>query len=162
MVYVVMGVSGSGKTTVGKLLAQKLRLPFYDGDDFHSAENISKMEAGIPLTDEDREDWLKTLADRIVQWEAAGGAVLACSALKEKYRVLLSSKALAKVEWIVLQGPKDVIKERLLNRKNHFMSSSLINSQFDIWEEPAYGIKISATKPPDIIIEDIVSKLNIL
>ncbi|RYF85522.1 MAG: gluconokinase [Chitinophagaceae bacterium] len=161
MVYIVMGVSGSGKTTIGQLLAKKLGFPFYDADDFHSATNISKMEIGTPLTDEDRDGWLKSLADEIVVWEAAGGAVLACSALKEKYRQLLCSQAKGRIQWIFLKGSKALIEERILDRKGHFMKAGLLDSQFRILEEPAYGIKVSINQDVDEIVREILKELNL-
>ncbi|MDQ3550649.1 MAG: gluconokinase, partial [Bacteroidota bacterium] len=100
MIYIVMGVSGSGKTTIGQLLANALHLPFYDADDFHPVENIQKMAAGTPLTDEDRQQWLETLAGNIKLWSKEGGAVLACSALKEKYRIILQSIPSDSLTWI--------------------------------------------------------------
>lgn len=160
MVYIVMGVSGSGKTTVGQLLAEKLGLPFYDADDFHSSENVSKMKDGTPLTDDDREGWLKTLADNIVQWEKAGGAVLACSALKEKYRETLCSQAPDHIKWIFLKGSKDLIKERILDRKGHFMNAGLLDSQFAILEEPAYGITVSINGSAEAVVDIILQKLK--
>lgn len=159
MVYIVMGVSGSGKTTVGQLLAQKLGLPFYDADDFHSADNISKMKSGTPLTDEDREAWLKTLANHLVQWEEAGGAVLACSALKEKYRQTLCFRMPDAIVWIFLKGSKDLIKERLLDRKGHFMNTGLLDSQFSILEEPRYGITVSIDSSAETVVKSILQKL---
>jgi carbohydrate kinase (thermoresistant glucokinase family) len=158
MVYIVMGVSGSGKTTIGQLLAQRLGVPFYDADDFHSAANVSKMQHGAPLTDEDREDWLQILAKEIEKWNSDGGAVLACSALKEKYRRVLCSQAPRNIEWIFLKGEKDVIKERLLDRKGHFMNAGLLDSQFQILEEPAYGIVISIEYSPEAAVELILQQ----
>jgi len=155
MVYIIMGVSGSGKTTIGRLLAQKLGLPFFDGDDFHSSANISKMEKGIPLTDEDREEWLQVLADEIEQWQAKGGAVLACSALKEKYRAVLQSRE-NEIEWIFLKGSEQLIKQRIASRKHHFMNAGLLHSQFETLEEPDYAIKVSIEEEPDQIIEKIL------
>lgn len=159
MVYIVFGVSGSGKTTVGKLLAQALKLPFYDADDFHSAKNISRMKEGTPLSDEDRENWLKTLADHIAQWQAKGGAVLACSALKEKYRQMLVSKSHERVQWVFLKGPRSLVKTRLANRQHHFMNAGLLDSQFETLEEPEYGISIKVDGSPGEIVEEILSKL---
>ncbi|MEM1219031.1 MAG: gluconokinase, partial [Bacteroidota bacterium] len=101
-VYIVMGVSGSGKSTVGKALAQALNIPFYDGDDFHTMENVQKMESGQPLNDEDREPWLKLLAQRLKDWNESGGAILACSALKNEYRNVLQQYV--PVNWIYLKG----------------------------------------------------------
>jgi carbohydrate kinase (thermoresistant glucokinase family) len=160
MVYIIMGVSGSGKTTIGGLLAHKLALPFYDGDDFHSPGNISKMKEGVPLTDEDREGWLKTLADHIVQWQARGGAVLACSALKEKYRAWLRSVPPTDIEWIFLKGSEELIKQRLSNRKAHFMNAGLLHSQFEILEEPAYGIKVPVDEKPEHVVEKIMQQID--
>jgi carbohydrate kinase (thermoresistant glucokinase family) len=160
MVYIIMGVSGSGKTTIGQLLAQKLSLRFYDGDDFHSFDNISKMKNGIPLTDEDREEWLKTLANNIPLWQSQGGAILACSALKEKYRVLLRSKVATDIEWIFLKGSEELIKQRILNRKDHFMNARLLHSQFEILEEPDYGIRVFVDDEPEIIVGKIMDHIR--
>ncbi len=107
MIIIVMGVSGSGKSTVGEKLAQQLKLPFYDADDFHSAANIEKMSHGAPLTDDDRRGWLATLASKIAEWEAAGGAVLASSALKEKYRTTLQSQAQQPLHWVFSMAQKN-------------------------------------------------------
>jgi len=159
MVYIVMGVSGSGKTTVGQLLAQKLGLPFYDADDFHSEANVSKMQTGTPLTDEDREGWLQTLAGAIKAWEADGGAVLACSALKEKYRATLCSQAPEAIKWVFLKGSKELIMERILDRKGHFMNTGLLDSQFAILEEPEYGITVSVDGAAETVVETILQKL---
>ena len=159
MIYIVMGVSGSGKTTVGRLLAKKLQLPFYDADDFHSKGNILKMQNEIPLTDEDRQGWLQMLAGEIVKWEKEGGAVLACSALKEDYRNILKSIPANQITWIFLKGSPALITERLSNRKNHFMSSALLQSQFEALEEPNYGIHISIDDSPEAIVENILKKL---
>ena len=160
MVYIIMGVSGSGKTTIGKLLAEKIALPFYDGDNFHSPANVSKMKNGIPLTDDDRQGWLNILADKISQWQKEGGAVLACSALKEKYRITLRSKATEKIEWIFLKGSEELISQRLSARKDHFMNASLLQSQFEILEEPAYGIKVFVNEDPETLVEKIVGQLR--
>jgi carbohydrate kinase (thermoresistant glucokinase family) len=160
MVYIIMGVSGSGKTTIGQLLAQNLGLPFYDGDDFHSDDNIDKMENSQPLTDADRENWLKSLAVQIEQWQAKGGAVLACSALKERYRTWLQSIPSNQLEWIYLKGAEGLIQQRILNRKNHFMSASLLHSQFEILEEPAYGIKVTVDGSPEDIVQKILQQIK--
>ena len=160
MVYIVMGVSGSGKTTVGQLLSQRLGLPFYDADDFHSADNVSKMESGHPLTDDDREGWLLTLAKKIVEWKERSGAVLACSALKENYRKTLCSRAPDATQWIFLKGSKDLIKERILDRKGHFMNAALLDSQFAILEEPIYGITVPVDGSAEAVVDMILQKLN--
>ena len=106
-----MGVSGSGKTTVGKLLSKKLNLPFYDADDFHPAANIEKMAEGIPLNDNDRWPWLDKLGKLLKSWEANGGAILACSALKEKYRKRLTTVSKETLQFIYLSGSFNLIKE---------------------------------------------------
>jgi carbohydrate kinase (thermoresistant glucokinase family) len=110
-----MGVSGCGKTTIGKSLSIETGLPFYDADDFHSDENIIKMNSNIPLNDTDRLPWLNTLATNIILWENCGGAILACSALKESYRTILESNA-DNILWIYLSGSFELIKHRLENR----------------------------------------------
>jgi len=156
MIIILMGVSGSGKTTVGKALAKALSLTFYDGDDFHPQKNIQKMTEAIPLNDEDRQPWLEILATNIQKWEIDGGAVLACSALKESYRKILLSKT--KVHWIYLTAGYEAIYERMKNR-THFMKPSMLQSQFDTLEVPTYGMHIDATLPPNEIVSKIIRKL---
>jgi gluconokinase len=140
-IYFVMGVSGSGKTTLGKALAQWLKIPFFDGDDFHPAENIEKMSRGIPLQDADREGWLRRL-NALAREQKGPGAVIACSALKEHYRHLLARGVERQVVWIYLEGTYDEIAERLEKRKGHYMPPSLLRSQFDDLEPPARAIEI--------------------
>ncbi len=155
---ITMGVSGCGKTTIGKLLADKLEIPYFDADDFHPKVNIDKMKKGIPLTDEDRYPWLSDLANKMTDWEKNGGAVLSCSALKEEYRQILMSKV-PKVRWVYLSGSYDVIAERMEKRGYHYMKSNLLQSQFEALEEPNYGIKVSILATPHKIVESILSKL---
>ncbi|WP_028980070.1 gluconokinase [Sporocytophaga myxococcoides] len=160
MIYIIMGVSGCGKTTIGKLLSSHLNLPFFDGDDFHSESNIKKMSNGTSLTDEDRLPWLTTLSENLVKWELAGGAVLACSALKEEYRkILLSTQTL--VTWIFLDGNMNIIKQRLDCREGHYMPSTLLNSQFSLLERPQYGMHIDVSSTPDLIVQEILKKLKV-
>ncbi|WP_081212483.1 decarboxylating NADP(+)-dependent phosphogluconate dehydrogenase [Salegentibacter sediminis] len=159
-VYIVMGVSGVGKSTVGKLLALQMDLLFYDADDFHPPENVEKMKAGIPLQDEDRKGWLDILARKISTWNQKGGAVLACSALKEKYRKQLQSIPREQLTWIYLHSTFELIKERLLLRKDHFFKPELLTSQFETLEPPGYGIHIDANNSPEQIIQQIMQKLN--
>ncbi|HEX9825861.1 MAG TPA: gluconokinase [Flavobacteriaceae bacterium] len=156
---VIMGVSGCGKTTIGKQLAKQLDLPYFDADDFHSASNIEKMKHGIPLNDEDRMPWLTLLANNIQTWDVQGGAVLSCSALKESYRKLLASKS-KQVNWVYLKGSFELIQSRLEHREGHYMKSGLLQSQFDALEEPNYGIHISIENTPELIISKIISKLK--
>lgn len=157
MIYIVMGVSGSGKTTIGLMLARQLKLPFYDADDFHSHQNIEKMTQGFPLSDEDRVVWLNNLGESIKQWENEGGAVLACSALKEAYRTIL--KTVKHIFWIYLDGSRETILERVRARHNHYMPPVLLDSQLEALEKPAYGLHIEIALPPEQIIEKIMSKL---
>lgn len=159
MVIIIMGVSGSGKTTVGRLLAGKLELPYFDADDFHSASSINKMKKGTPLTDKDREPWLQRLADMIAGWDEHGGAVLACSALKEKYRKLLASK-LDDILWVHLAGSFELIRARIEARKQHYMSPVLLQSQFDTLEVPAYALPIDISASPEKIVEGILTKID--
>ncbi|MEP4533429.1 MAG: gluconokinase [Cyclobacteriaceae bacterium] len=160
MIYIVCGVSGTGKTTIGKTLASQLDVPFYDADDFHSENNIKKMQSGIPLDDSDRINWLKTLSSKILQWERDGGAVLACSALKELYRQLLVPVAETPVRWIVLEGDKEVILERMKARKGHFFDAKMLDSQFEIYERPSYGLILNVSEPPDELIGKIFKEIN--
>lgn len=120
MVYIVMGVSGCGKTTIGRMLAKRLAINFYDADDFHSQNNIHKMKNFVPLDDKDRMQWLLDLAMYIERWSKEEGAVLACSALKEKYRQILTQDGKEKVTFIHLKGDRNVILERMEKRKEHF------------------------------------------
>jgi 6-phosphogluconate dehydrogenase len=160
MIYIVMGVTGSGKTTIGKLLAGDLGLPFYDADDFHSDVNIQKMAAGTPLTDEDRQQWLETLAINIKNWSKEGGAVLACSALKEKYRRILQSVPADAIKWILLKGDEIIIRERMAARKDHFMSPNLLQSQVNDLEVPEYGIHFDVSLSAQEIVQKIIREMD--
>lgn len=136
-VFVIMGVSGSGKTTVGLALARQLGVPFYDGDDFHPPENVAKMASGIPLTDEDRYPWLARLHDLIADHLARGEtAVIACSALKKKYRDQLRAGNEG-LSIIYLQGSLNLIWERMEARQAHYMKSNMLQSQFAALEPPS-------------------------
>jgi gluconokinase len=158
---IVMGVSGSGKTTVGELLAKHLGQPFYDGDDFHPAANIAKMAAGHPLTDEDRAGWLATLAAHLTQWEDAGGAVLACSALKESYRQTLQAGASLPLTWVFLDTDPVVLRARLQARKGHYMKAFMLDSQLATLEKPTYGLRLTDDVPVEALVEQIVEKLHL-
>ncbi len=159
MVIVVMGVSGCGKTTISKRLSEYFQLPYYDADDFHPKSNIEKMTNKLALNDADRWPWLQILSENISLWAAKGGAVLACSALKESYRKLLSSEYTT-IVWVHLSGSKSLIKKRIEKRNGHFMSSSLLDAQFEDLEIPNYGIHVDTSKSPDDIIKTIISKLK--
>lgn len=155
-----MGVSGCGKSTVGAMLAEKVTLPFYDADDFHPIENVNKMASGIPLNDEDRAPWLKLLADKIVNWEITGGAVLACSALKQSYRDILSSTTKNAVTFVYLAGTKAVLHERLTSRESHFMPDTLLDSQLHTLEPPTDAITVSIDNSVDKIISTILKDIS--
>lgn len=157
---IVMGVSGTGKTTVGKMLADQLAVPFYDADDFHSNANIEKLASGQALTDEDRRPWLEKLGQKIAIWQASGGAVLACSALKEKYRQTLCSIPKGQFTVIHLFGSFDLIAHRLKERKNHFLNPSILKSQFENLEEPRDAIHIEVNRSPTEILQDILNKMS--
>ncbi|MDX1670729.1 MAG: gluconokinase [Balneolaceae bacterium] len=160
MIYILMGVSGSGKTTVGKRLAVRLDLPFYDADSFHTSANIRKMKAGEPLNDQDRFPWLQRLSAYIDQWRDAGGAVLACSALKESYREMLSGGNPEDVTFIYLKGSKELIKQRIESRDEHFFPDDLLDSQFEALEEPADGITVSVDQEPEAIVDEIMNNIE--
>lgn len=163
MVIIVMGVSGSGKTTTGKLLADKLGWPFYDADDFHPPANVEKMRSGIPLTDRDRSPWLDALANLIDRSLANNNSIiLACSALKARYRERLKAPARLEakdVQFVYLKIPPSVAADRLDNRRSHFMPATLVQSQFETLEEPRDAIVINATYEPDHIVAEIQKSL---
>jgi carbohydrate kinase (thermoresistant glucokinase family) len=144
MIAVLMGVSGSGKTSVGRRLAEALGWPFIEGDDFHPPENVAKMAAGIPLEDADRWPWLDALADKIGAIAASGSdAIVACSALKQSYRDRLASKAPpGSVRFVHLTGDYDAIAARLATRKHRYMPASLLTSQFATLEPPSDAIVV--------------------
>lgn len=147
MFIIIMGVSGSGKTTVGQALAQRLGWPFYDGDDLHPEANIAKMAAGVPLDDADRAGWLAALATIIAGGLARGASgVVACSALKARYRAVLQAPAAGagQVEFVYLRGSYGAILARMQRRPGHFMPPRLLQSQFDTLEEPTGVMTIDA------------------
>jgi gluconokinase len=160
---VVMGVSGSGKSTVAAKLATRLGWSFEDGDKFHPASNVAKMSAGHPLTDEDRWPWLQAIADEIDRVCKAGKhAVIACSALKRAYRdVLVHGRDDVRI--VYLKGTQELIANRLAQRKHHFMPAGLLDSQFKTLEPPAANenpINVSIDAPVDAIVDDVVSQLK--
>ena len=159
--YVVMGVAGSGKSVIGAAFAHALDVEFVEGDDFHSARNIERMSAGIPLTDDDRADWLHALAFRLrVSHNADDGVVIACSALKRAYRDVLRGGA-GDVRFVFLDGPRELIAERLADRGGHFMRPALLDSQFEILEPPAADENAwvcDIRKSPQEIVADLVAR----
>lgn len=160
MILVVCGVSGSGKTTIGKMLARELKLSFYDADDFHSAENIEKMRQGQPLDDADRFPWLEKIAKAIPDWEQSGGAVLACSALKEPYRSVIQGSHAERIRWITLDVPPAILRERLGSRQGHFFDQQLLDSQLRDFEKPGYGITVDAQELPSTLVAQICRRLD--
>jgi len=151
-----MGVAGSGKTTVGKLFAEKTGAVFYEGDDFHPPANIEKMRRGIPLTDDDREPWLRALREKIVESVAKNElAAIACSALKAGYREQLQGGD-PRVKFIYLTGSRDLIENRLQNRRGHFMPPTLLASQFDILEPPNDALVFDVKKTPEQIVDGVI------
>ena len=159
MSIVIMGVTGCGKTVVGSHLAKELGWLFFDADDFHPPENICKMKSGVPLTDADRRDWLLSLNNLIANNENKGNrVVLACSALKSKYRSILIGappKPLP-LHFIFLNISREVALTRLSSRKGHFMPASLVDSQFDILEAPATGDRLNAELPLSQVVDEAV------
>lgn len=162
-VLVVMGVSGSGKSTIGSQLALSLKWEFEDGDWFHPARNIDKMHAGIPLTDEDRAPWLIAIADFIDQARLAGNhVVIACSALKRRYRAVIIGNR-PDVRLVYLKGGIDLIARRVSTRHEHFMPASLLESQFEALEEPGpdeHPIVVSIAPRPRDIVTEILADLE--
>ncbi|WP_228454989.1 NADP-dependent phosphogluconate dehydrogenase [Polaribacter haliotis] len=155
----IMGVSGVGKSTIGNLLSEELNLPFFDGDDFHPEDNILKMSKGEALNDNDRLGWLQTLNKLAIKQLANKGCIIVCSALKESYRTILSLDIQQHVKWVFLHGSFEQIKERMNSRKDHFMSSNLLKSQFDTLEEPQNAIHIDISLTPNNIIKVIHKEL---
>ncbi len=160
-IVILMGVSGSGKTTIGQLLAKDLNWRFYDGDDFHPKANVDKMSRGIPLSDEDRASWLATL-DHLIRdlISETQSAVISCSALTQKYRDRLAANR-NEVVFVYLKGGYDLTRERLLKRKGHFMKAALLASQFDTLEEPEDVPTIDIAQEPDVILDRIKQALGL-
>jgi gluconokinase len=161
MILVLMGVTGSGKTTIGKLLAAETGWRFADADDFHSEANKAKMHAGIPLTDEDRMPWLITLHDLLLGWYESGiSGILGCSALKQSYRDLLTPQIPpVNLLFILLDVSRPVLEERLQGRKNHYMSPELLESQLDTLEVTPDLTRVHAEGPPQKIVQEILDEL---
>jgi gluconokinase len=161
MIIVVMGVSGSGKTTVGQLLAEALGWTFKDADAFHAPENVEKMRLGIPLTEADRKPWLQDLQTAIKYWlKENQNVVLACSALKDSYRQFLLVDS-DRVKLIYLKGNYQLIQQRLQMRENHYMSDKLLESQFQTLEEPLDTIYMDVSQLPETIVNNIRIALEI-
>jgi gluconokinase len=158
MVIVITGVTGSGKTTIGKLLATQLQWSFYEGDDFHSAANLDKLKRGVALDDQDRLPWLTAIRDTIrAAIDKGENAVIACSALKESYRRML--RISPEVVLIHLAANPELVEERLTHRAGHFMNPVLVRSQFETLEEPQAALQIDAALTPGEIVRTIRERL---
>jgi gluconokinase len=160
MVVVVMGVAGSGKSTVGPLLARALGGEFAEGDRFHPAANVAKMTRGEPLDDADRRPWLEAMAEAIRGWSRKDRpTVLACSALKRAYRAILAAGA-PDVRFVFLKGEQGVIADRMAQRRDHFMPPSLLTSQFATLEEPEHAIVADIRADPAAIVAAVLPHLR--
>lgn len=163
MIILIMGPAGSGKTTVGELLAAQLSWEFADGDDFHLPANVAKMASGVPLTDEDRLPWLQSIRDAMQKWLAQGkSVVVACSALKRSYRELLGIEPNSiSIKLVYLKGRYDLLLERLHSRKGHYMKEQMLTSQLADLEEPPDALTIDISSSPDQIVSKIRKRLAI-
>lgn len=159
-IFILMGVSGVGKTTLGILLASELNLPYYEADDFHTAHNIRKMKKGEPLDDDDRSDWLKAISEKIKEAAKKEGGVFTCSALKEKYRDYIRRNSATPITWIYLYESFEVIFKRMKTRKDHYFKPGMLKSQFEILEPPQYAIPVKVEKNPQQTLALIMNKLN--
>jgi carbohydrate kinase (thermoresistant glucokinase family) len=160
-VIFIMGVSGSGKTTIGKLLAQKTAFSFYDADDFHSQQNIEKMSAGVPLTDEDRWPWLDGIHSFAATAIQTKSIIIACSALRQVYRQRLANGFETQCRWVFLKGSYETILQRMKGRNEHYMPAILLQSQFDALEMPEEAIVADIRLQPERIVEKIITILAI-
>jgi len=159
LIILVMGVTGSGKTTIGTMLAKELGLLFLDADDFHPPENIAKMKQGIPLSDADRVPWLTAIHTELTRQDAAGkGCVLGCSALKQSYRDTLSAGLNTRV--VYLKGTYEEMRAHILARHGHFAGEGILAGQFRDLEEPKDAIVISVSRKPGEIVKEAVRELR--
>jgi gluconokinase len=159
-IIVVMGVAGSGKTTIGPMLADALGYAWLEGDALHSTANIEAMTRGVAAMDADRAPWLSAIHDRMVDaFERGRSLVVGCSALRESYRTTLSEGL--PVTWVYLKGSAELIRSRLLHRTGHFMAAAMLDSQFDTLEEPHEAIVVDISLPPRVIVEHILASLGL-
>ena len=161
MVLILMGPMGCGKTTIGRILAERLGWPFYDGDDFHPNENVEKMRVGIALTDEDRKIWLEILRAKIQRWLKHGqNTILACSALKQTYRDSLGVNQ-GTVRTVYLKGSYELLCKRIEERRHPYMDKSLLRSQLETLEEPKDGLRVDISASPETIVDTIIHQLKL-
>jgi gluconokinase len=161
MIFIIMGVSGSGKSTVGKSVSKELGWKFYEGDEYHPAENVQKMKNGSPLNDEDRLPWLLSLRKIIEDaFEKKENIIISCSALKQAYRDIL--KVNDEVKFIYLKGSYDLIKKRMEVRANHFFKPAMLKSQFETLEEPEAVIEIDISVATESTINEVVNRIKYL
>ena len=160
MIIIVLGPMGCGKTTIGRMLAEKIGWEFADADDYHPEANKKKMGQGVPLDDADREPWLKILRDLITEHKKQdSGLILACSALKKKYRNLLGIDQI-QVHSVYLQGSFDLLEQRISARSHEFMSQGLLQSQLDTLEAPVTGLTVDIADTPEQICQNIINNLS--
>jgi carbohydrate kinase (thermoresistant glucokinase family) len=164
VIIILMGIAGAGKSTIGRLLADRMGVRFAEGDVYHPPENVSKMSTGQPLSDEDRFPWLRRMAADILMWSDEGlSAVLSCSALKKSYRTILAGNN-PQVCFVHLHGAADLVRERMARRRDHFMPTSLIDSQLATLEMPegeANVLTLDIAAAPEEIVEAIIRKLHL-
>ena len=151
--FLIMGVAGSGKTTIAQKLSKKINASLIEGDDYHSKNNIDKMSNGIALNDEDRYDWLIKIKDEILKRQKSQNLIVTCSALKEKYRSILNVK---NYYLVYLKINKETARKRINNRRDHFMPDSLVESQFSILEEPKKAITLDQSLKPDEMVNQLM------
>jgi gluconokinase len=164
VIVIVMGVTGSGKTTVGRAVAARLGWAFHDADEYHPDENVARMRSGVPLTDEDRRPWLRRLQELTTRHAREGtDAVLACSALRQRYRERLLPAVPEPhrlVRFFYLRVGRELAADRVSRRRDHFMAATLVQSQFDALEEPLDALVIDAALPVPALVEAIVAALG--
>ena len=163
MILILMGVAGSGKSTVAQALASLTGWQFAEGDAFHSEDNRAKMSAGIPLSDEDRVPWLERLYDLLVEWQKRGQCgILTCSALRQKYREILCGNIPREgCRFVMLEGSRELFEARLSQRRGHFMNPALLASQLATLELPEDAIRISVEQTPEEIAMEILERISI-
>ena len=161
MIVIVMGVSGAGKSTVGRLLAEQLGWAFHDGDDLHPEQNVRKMSSGQPLSDEDRWPWLRQIGSVMRECERLGqSSVVACSALRADYRTYLQKQS-RNTEIVFLKGSRKTILARMKARSDHFMPTKLLDSQFDALEEPSDAFVVDIRAEPSVIADAVIDQLGL-